>query len=57
MTDTPPRPDARSGRRDLADIFGDVLPETTADDRLGGADGTDEERWYHENRPPHHERS
>jgi len=42
-------------RRRLAEVFGDVLPEATADDRperdpSSGAD----ERWYTENRPPHH---
>jgi len=36
-------------------VFGDVLPEATADDRPepGSATGADE-RWYTENRPPHH---
>jgi hypothetical protein len=56
MAETPRRPDPRSGRRDLAEVFGDVLPETTTDDRLDEAGGIDEERWYLENRPPHHER-
>jgi len=42
-------------RRRLAEVFGDVLPEATSDDRpdrdpSSGAD----ERWYTENRPPHH---
>lgn len=42
---------------DLADIFGDVLPDTTADERTDPAGRTDEhELWYQENRPPHHER-
>jgi len=42
-------------RRRLAEVFGDVLPEATADDRPepGSATGADE-RWYTENRPPHH---
>ena len=42
-------------RRRLAEVFGDVLPEATADDRPepGSAAGADE-RWYTENRPPHH---
>jgi hypothetical protein len=37
-------------------VFGDVLPETTSDERdLGGAGrGTDRDSWYRENRPPHH---
>ena len=42
-------------RRRLAEVFGDVLPEATVDDQPDrdpsiGAD----ERWYTENRPPHH---
>jgi len=45
-------------RRTLDRVFGDVLPETTADERdPGGApDRGDRERdrWYEENRPPHH---
>jgi hypothetical protein len=43
-------------RRRLAEVFGDVLPETTSDERgAGSADGSgDREAWYRENRPPHH---
>ncbi|GGI69057.1 hypothetical protein GCM10011581_02620 [Saccharopolyspora subtropica] len=40
-------------RRKLAEIFGDVLPDTTSDDRA--EPGGDAERWYRENRPPHHD--
>ncbi|GAA0512312.1 hypothetical protein GCM10009545_12900 [Saccharopolyspora thermophila] len=40
-------------RRKLAEIFGDVLPDTTSDDRAES--GGDAERWYRENRPPHHD--
>jgi hypothetical protein len=44
-------------RRDtLADIFGEVLPETTSDEREPGHDGFVKDAWYHENRPPHHDR-
>ncbi|WP_130343889.1 hypothetical protein [Herbihabitans rhizosphaerae] len=41
-------------RRRLDEVFGDVLPDTTADER--GADGPnqDTEAWYRHNRPPHH---
>lgn len=56
MTEIPQRPDPRRGQRDVADIFGDILPETTADERSDGAGGAEEDRWYHENRPPHYER-
>jgi hypothetical protein len=42
-------------RRRLADLLGDVLPETTADDRPEpGPETRSDERWYLENRPPHH---
>lgn len=41
-------------QRRLAEIFGDVLPETTSDERSDGEDGERTERWYRENRPPHH---
>ncbi|GAA1010733.1 hypothetical protein [Tsukamurella strandjordii] len=53
--------------RDIARIFGDVLPAQTKDDRpdgaapgsgaaspVSGSDGDPAERWYRENRPPHH---
>lgn len=56
MTDTPRRPDSRRGVRDLAEIFGDVFPDITTDDRPDGVGGIDEEQWYHDNRPPHYER-
>lgn len=49
------RPDSRR----LAEIFGDVLPETTEDERASwgehGTSGTGDE-WYRANRPPHHDR-
>ncbi len=45
-------------RRTLDEVFGDVLPDVTRDemdDRPDrAADDTDLERWYRENRPPHH---
>jgi hypothetical protein len=45
-------------RRTLDEVFGDVLPDVTRDemdDRPDRAAGdTDLERWYRENRPPHH---
>ncbi|GHF44617.1 hypothetical protein FHX82_001826 [Amycolatopsis bartoniae] len=51
--DRPPRPE---GRRSLDAIFGEVLPETTSDERDPDSRGDDRERWYRENRPPHHDR-
>lgn len=42
-------------RKMLDEIFGDVLPDTTSDERGQGA-GQDgySEQWYLDNRPPHH---
>jgi hypothetical protein len=49
------------GRRRLADVFGDVLPDTTSDEREPGsvgqgtdADGEAGDRWLREQVPPHH---
>jgi hypothetical protein len=44
-------------RRRLAAVFGDVLPETTSDEREPepSADGEDPgERWLRSQVPPHH---
>jgi hypothetical protein len=46
---------ARERRRRLDEIFGDVLPETTADERETERP-EDNESWYERNRPPHHDR-
>lgn len=49
------RGDRRHSRK-LADVFGDVLPETTSDERAADTGHeTDSDSWYRENRPPHHE--
>ncbi|MFF0144076.1 hypothetical protein ATK36_4266 [Amycolatopsis sulphurea] len=40
-------------RRRLDEVFGDVLPETTSDER--GRDRDTPDSWYLENRPPHHD--
>ncbi|WP_092629602.1 hypothetical protein [Actinopolyspora mzabensis] len=47
-----PAPRRRS--RSIDEIFGDVLPETTADERDASESG-DSNSWYVENRPPHHD--
>jgi hypothetical protein len=39
----------------LDEVFGEVLPETTADERDPDAPERDRESWYRENKPPHHE--
>ena len=51
----PARPPAT--RRQLDDIFGEVLPTVTRDeldDERDRAGGVDRDRWYRDNRPPHH---
>jgi hypothetical protein len=45
-------PDWRRRRR-LAEVFGDVLPDTTGDERSRGDSGTSEE-WLRRQVPPHH---
>lgn len=40
-------------RRRLAAVFGDVLPETTSDERDDAESGTAEE-WLKRQVPPHH---
>jgi hypothetical protein len=51
------KPAARpqSHRRLVSDPFGDVLPDTTGDERDPESAGGDDETWYRENRPPHHD--
>lgn len=44
-------------RRRIDEIFGDVLPDVTGDERdlRRPADrDRDDDRWYLDNRPPHH---
>ncbi|MCR6484055.1 hypothetical protein M8542_14625 [Amycolatopsis sp. OK19-0408] len=43
-------------RRRVDEIFGDVLPETTSDERDAGGRAGLPDDWYRENRPPHHDR-
>jgi hypothetical protein len=43
-------------RRDLDEIFGDVLPATTSDEREPEGPGDGRDSWYERNRPPHHDR-
>ena len=39
----------------LDEVFGDVLPETTSDERDPQRRSESSDSWYEENRPPHHE--
>ncbi len=53
------RPETAAERRARLDrVFGDVLPETTSDERGPGAGGDDEpdpgEEWLRAQVPPHH---
>lgn len=62
MTEDPaPPPPGRRGveaearRRRLRDrVFGDVLPETTEDERGPAAEGGGNDEWLRSNVPPHH---
>jgi hypothetical protein len=51
----PDSPDAR--RRAVNTVFGEVLPETSADEReLPSSEDNDRhDRWLRDNIPPHHE--
>jgi hypothetical protein len=50
--------DEAARKRRLAEVFGDVLPETTSDERdPQAADERDEDArdaWYRDQVPPHH---
>jgi hypothetical protein len=41
-------------KRRLAAIFGDALPETTADDREEPGERRDKDSWLRAQVPPHH---
>ncbi|MFB9617387.1 hypothetical protein [Kutzneria kofuensis] len=45
----------REPTRRLDDVFGEVLPETTSDERDPERRTDSRDSWYEENRPPHHE--
>jgi hypothetical protein len=54
-----PNRDPQAGadrRRRVDEIFGDVLPETTSDERDPERRSGLPDDWYRENRPPHHDR-
>ncbi|MBK1785492.1 hypothetical protein [Prauserella cavernicola] len=53
--DQPPETPRRSRKR-IDEVFGDVLPETTSDERDPKPTGPASDDWYLENRPPHHDR-
>jgi hypothetical protein len=42
-------------KRKLAEVFGDVLPDTTSDERDDDArDESSRDEWYRDQVPPHH---
>jgi len=41
-------------QRRLTRVFGDVLPETTSDDRVDGERGPAADEWLRRQVPPHH---
>ena len=48
---------AEQRRRRLAEVFGDVLPDTTSDERDDSSDGESSDRrddWLRAQVPPHH---
>jgi hypothetical protein len=50
-------PDERDRRKPTLDeVFGDVLPNTTSDERDPEPPEPDPDDWYAQNRPPHHDR-
>jgi hypothetical protein len=54
---TPPGDESEwQRRRRLEEVFGDVLPETTDDERdpETPSDGEAQERWLRNQVPPHH---
>jgi hypothetical protein len=49
-------PDEAERKRRLAEVFGDVLPETTSDERDDEprADDSARDTWFRDQVPPHH---
>jgi len=50
-----PKPTRCPAPKRLGEVFGDVLPDTTTDERDPEPRPDSGDRWYEENRPPHHE--
>lgn len=42
-------------RRRIDEVFGDPLPDVTSDEQDMWRDSGEADRWYRENRPPHHD--
>jgi hypothetical protein len=56
LTNPDGTPSEGRDRRRLDAVFGEVLPETTSDERGTREPDRDRDAWFEENRPPHHER-
>ncbi|EHR52801.1 hypothetical protein SacmaDRAFT_4622 [Saccharomonospora marina XMU15] len=50
-----PAPPPRRRHRRIEEVFGEVVPETTSDEKEPGGDRGRRDEWYLENRPPHHD--
>ncbi|HEX8781218.1 MAG TPA: hypothetical protein VF728_08645 [Nocardioides sp.] len=48
-----PEPDWKRRQR-LAEVFGDVLPDTTGDERDPGRSAGRDDQWLRDQVPPHH---
>lgn len=49
------RPRRTVSAQRLNDVFGDVLPDTTSDERdPGSSESASRDEWFEANRPPHH---
>ncbi|QNG21158.1 hypothetical protein G4H71_05230 [Rhodococcus triatomae] len=53
-TDPEEKSRARIDRARLARVFGDVLPETTSDERGNDREAGDGDDWLRRQVPPHH---
>jgi hypothetical protein len=52
---TPEPPPRR--RPTVDEVFGDVFPDTTSDERDPEPPDSSSDDWYERNRPPHHDRA
>jgi|GEM_PF-6659746 len=56
MSQQRPSADTDRKRRRVDEVFGELLPDVTSDERGIHDEGATTDQWYLENRPPHHER-
>jgi len=53
-SDAPTSQERAARARRLAEVFGDVLPEQTSDDRDADQPTSDSDAWLRAQVPPHH---